>query len=341
MVRRFTSCIVAAIVFLPLSLQVGIASPRTAAEPAKTPIATTDRIRQLITELDDGKFRIRAAAERELLRIGEPVLELLLAAARDGSIEVRVRARRIVHRIHHPRLARGFQKLAQQTDDAKFDLEEGMWLTSLIANPLLKRQDIDRQLDELAAAVRKRLADDSDTGNKTPPKQLDPRKVVATFRQVLFVEKGFDGNRADYINPDNSLIDKVLETKKGLPILLSHVVVSVAQRLDLPIVGVQIPGRYMAKYHGPSAPKGFPQEDIVIDAFNGGRPISLTEIKKTIPGFNPQIHLKPSPKLLTLQRMLRNLHAHYIGVGEGQKASQVTIYLRILEAIKPVTAKPK
>ncbi|MEM7268417.1 MAG: transglutaminase family protein, partial [Pseudomonadota bacterium] len=39
-------------------------------------------------------------------------------------------------------------------------------------------------------------------------------------------------------------IHRVLERKKGLPILLSEIAVAVAGRLDLPIVGLEIPGRY-------------------------------------------------------------------------------------------------
>ena len=48
----------------------------------------------------------------------------------------------------------------------------------------------------------------------------------------------------------------MIARRKGLPILLSEIAVAVARRLELPVVGLGIPGRYMIKYEGRRAPAG-------------------------------------------------------------------------------------
>ena len=91
---------------------------------------------------------------------------------------------------------RAFTRLAKQTDDAKIDLDEGMWLIAMLVDPAADREKIDKQLDRLAARVQARLGKDVDA------KTADPQKVVAALRQVIFSEEKFNGNTANYDHPD-------------------------------------------------------------------------------------------------------------------------------------------
>jgi len=146
---------------------------------------------------------------------------------------------------------------------------------------------------------------------------------------VIFVEEGFTGNHTDYDNPLNSSLAYVLEQKKGLPILLSHVVVSVGARLEVPLVGLQVPGRYMLKYDGARAPPGRPGENLVIDAYGGGKVLTLDELKELIPGFDAELHLLPSSRRATIARMLRNLSNDLQQAGRHSEARDVDRYLAL------------
>lgn len=53
--------------------------------------------------------------------------------------------------------------------------------------------------------------------------EMDTRTFLAAVNQVFFQDFGFRGNTADYYNPDNSFIDRVLETRQGIPISLATV----------------------------------------------------------------------------------------------------------------------
>src|SRR5262245_33366884 len=67
-----------------------------------------------------------------------------------------------------------------------------------------------RQLDTIAEAARPRI-----TGLIQPP------NIVGALNGYLFDELGFRGNTWTYSDPENSFLDRVLETRAGLPILLA------------------------------------------------------------------------------------------------------------------------
>lgn len=293
-----------------------------------------DDIAEWVRGLDDDRFAVRQHAERRLLSRGAAALPQL-QAVRGGSAEARHRAGRIVRTLHgvqRREVLENFRRLVEQPD-GRIDLEHGMWLIGRIVDPACDRAATDRRLDELAARVRARLSGD------VPPRLADPRDVVAAVRQVLFVEEGFTGNTIDYQNPDNSSLARVLETRRGLPIILSHVVVAVGERLDVPLVGIPIPGRYMLKYDGRRAPPGYSQEDIIVNAFDSGRVLTVAELERVVAELgsvlDPRAYLRPASRRAALDRMLSNLMTHLELRGredEAQLAGECQATLRKFSA---------
>lgn len=306
-----------------VAVAAGCCSQATVGRAADDP--TPAALAELVRDLDDAVFAIRERAEQRLIELGEQALPALAETARGDSAEARIRARRIIASVQRRLLDAGFEHLAMQPED-KFDVEQGMWLISRLLNPQCRRETLTLQLDELAARVRKQL------GGQIEPQAADPQAVVAAMRQVLFTEEGFAGNVADYQSPGNSSLEVVLETKKGLPILLSQVVVSVARRLDVPIVGLSLPFRFMVKYDGSRAPPGFPREDIYFNPFDEGKVLTLAEVTEAVGGkVDPAIHLRPAEPRATMQRIFSNLISHLIAAERGEEAAKADHYRRLLE----------
>ena len=314
-------------------LQIGAAlaaEPAPALEPESTVAQheQSNRIEQAIVDLDDDHFRVREADERRLLEIGEAALPALRRRREGISHEVSFRVVRIADRITQAVMSSEFERLAAQEVDAKIDLDQGMWLIARIGNPLVRREELTNQLDALASDVRHQLGDDID------PAKADPTRVVQAMRAVLFGEEGFKGVMVGE-SPDSSSLELVLRRKRGLPIMLSHVVVAVADRLRVPVVGLALPGRYMVMYDCARAPTGFAREDIIFDPYNGGRVIPRNELAQALGLANGRIDLQqylvPCSKRATLVRMLNNLHMDYNRVGQGHKAAEVSRYRRMLE----------
>ncbi len=300
---------------------------------AQQPATQPEQIARLIRQLDADRFEDRERAARELLEIGMPAVEPLRAARAHPSAEVRWRAKSLVNWLTVGVRRRELADFAAQPDD-RLDLEHGMWLVARILNPAVKKADLTRQLDRLADRVAKKL----DKGE--PAASADPEKAVAAIRQVLFVEEGFTGNTKERYHPDNSSLERVLQAKQGLPILLSHVTIAVARRLDVPLVGVPLSGTYIVKYDASLAPVGFRKDDLFIDPFERGRLLRAgDEIEQAFPGQDAASET-PLDNRQTLERMLRNLTSSLDGRQESERLEQAEEFLQILSAYAP-SAEPE
>ena len=78
---------------------------------------------------------------------------------------------------------------------------------------------------------------------------------------------GFTGDAEHYDDPANSMLDVVLERRRGLPILLSVVYVEVARRAGVALAGVGLPGHFVVGHFGVTPP-------VLLDPFAGGAPVA-------------------------------------------------------------------
>lgn len=215
--------------------------------------------------------------------------------------------------------------------DAQMHLADGALLVAEIAHPSLDRGAVLRRLDALAASVRAELQMTADT--MLPADALGQRstaeRVLQTLARVLHTHEGFDGAHATPNDPGNSFLDDVLERRTGLPITLSIVYIEVARRIGAPLVGVGLPGHFMAKWPLPASEGG----DIFIDAFGGGElrdvgacrrfVLRLATRDETVEQiFNPA-WLEPVSVRVIITRMLHNLKELYLQRGETQNALAV------------------
>lgn len=154
---------------------------------------------------------------------------------------------------------------------------------------------------------------------------------IALLNNCLFSEYQFSGNQQAYYDPDNSLLHRVLETGKGIPITLSVVYIEVGARLDLPVWGIGIPRHFIVGYGSTTSP-------IFVDAFNRGKILSeadcleLSHISVTqLPHFRERF-LKPVSTRSIVFRMLANLKYIYVSK-KNWEAAYKTIDLML--AVQP------
>jgi regulator of sirC expression with transglutaminase-like and TPR domain len=93
------------------------------------------------------------------------------------------------------------------------------------------------QLDEMAAVVAARAY-------AAPPGELRAAALLDAVRSDL----GFRGDEERYYAPENSFLNRVLERRRGLPIMLSLVCMALARRAGLRVDGMGFPGHFMARY---------------------------------------------------------------------------------------------
>ena len=134
--------------------------------------------------------------------------------------------------------------------------------------------------------------------------------VLAEVSHQLFGIEGFHGNDDDYYDPRNSYLDEVLVRRTGIPITLSIVLLEVARRVGVPLVGVSMPGHFLVRLSG--------EPPVLLDPFAGGLLLSEAECAERFaavqgPGvpFDPR-YLEPVGPLEILARMLNNLRTIHL-----------------------------
>lgn len=162
--------------------------------------------------------------------------------------------------------------------------------------------DIDACLRELD-----RLAVNADVlaGNNR-----NPLNLLESLNEAIFVQEGLRGNTEDYYDPRNSFLNEVLDRKLGIPISLSIIYMEVARRINLPILGVGLPGHFIVKYEDQN-------HHVLVDPFNQGRFLTeaqCQELLDRVYGGSVTIQpafMQPMEKKAIISRMLFNLKGIY------------------------------
>jgi regulator of sirC expression with transglutaminase-like and TPR domain len=181
------------------------------------------------------------------------------------------------------------------------DLFEASLLVARHVQPGLVSEEYIRLIDNWAQELEQRLK--GARNNKSKLRRIN---------DYLFKELGFSGNHNDYYDPRNSMINHVIERRKGIPITMAVLYITLAQRVGLNVVGASFPGHFLVKM---SLEEGL----IVLDPFNKGVSLGEDDLKSLLEYNN----LTPDTELLsaslrtasmeeTILRMLRNLKAVYL-----------------------------
>jgi regulator of sirC expression with transglutaminase-like and TPR domain len=261
----------------------------------------------------ESKLANVALIRSRLEELGPDALPWLDAAAAEGGRQDGAAAVLAMH-IRRRALAVEWTRWVQMPNT---DLERGALLIDRFGDPQGDSGLVTRELDRLAEELDRRLVGASDVGER-----------IARLRAFLFTELGFHGNTECYEDPQNSYLSRVLIRRCGIPVSLSVVLLLLAKRLNLPIVGIGMPGHFLVRYGTePSGP--------YLDAFGGGRVLTREDCAAWLrtSGFAVDARLLlPVGARYVVARMLRNLVAVFTKRGESPEAQILTGYLkRVLE----------
>ena len=214
----------------------------------------------LLRLLSDPNEQVASTIQGQLAGLGSDVLPFLeQAGTDDATLQPRITS--IKEQIRFGQLQDEFQKFVAQSARQE-DWEQGAFFIAKLAYPDLSIPHYTACLDQLAEEFRTKWhAEESPSG-----------KAAQRLSSFLFKDKGYSGNREDYYEPDNSYLNRVIETRQGIPISLSTLYVCVGKRLGLPLAGVGMPGHFLVKIED-ETPAQF------VDCFNGGTILRGTRLR--------------------------------------------------------------
>lgn len=228
-----------------------------------------------------------------------------------------VRVRQLAAAVHEARIMDAFTKAIDHTDADIDLLRSALWIAAL-DNPELDIEVYVQDVERMAKRIRESL-----------PEEADAAARLTALKQELFEKQGYHGSRHDYDHRSNSYLNEVLDDREGLPITLSVVFMELGKRLDLPIVGVGLPGHFVVRYQPADGPGQ------LIDVFDRGRDLTLDDAKKKVleatGGEWDDAYLEAMPKRLILVRMLRNLFGEARSAEDTERMLRYTNLVLLLE----------
>lgn len=268
-------------------------------------------IKALISLLDDEDKQVAAHVEEKIRTLGTqaiPFLEQEWEASLNPSVQSRIES--IIHDLQFDLLK---ERLVAWYTGGQKDLLEGMWIVATIQYPDLDLDKLRQDLEQIYYETWLEFRAD-----------LHPMDQIKVVNGVLFNKLKFGANTKNFHSPGNSMINIVLETHKGNPITLCVIYMLVAQKLKLPVYGVNLPNLFILTY------KDAQNAPFYINAFNRG----LIFTRQDIENYINELHLvpqnsffEPCDNVEIIRRALRNLIMSFEKMGEHAKAEEVKLLL--------------
>lgn len=268
----------------------------------------------LIRLLDDPDTEIFEHVEEKLMGYGNDVIEYLENAweqSFDAILQERIE--NLVHKIQ-------FQNVKRELElwhmGGGFDLLQALIIVNKYQYPDLDEQKITNQIESLKREIWMQLIYDMSAVEK-----------VRLINHVLYNTHGFSGNTTNHQDPQNSFVGHVLESKKGNQILLAAIYSIIAQKLDIPIYGVNLPQHFILAYVDAEG-GGESDENVLfyINAFNKGYIFGRHDVDTFLKQLkiNPdKSFYEPCTNTEIIKRVLRNLISAYEKAGAMDKVVEV------------------
>lgn len=267
----------------------------------------------LLDLLDDPSPVVRKALREQFQRMGPEGVQLLKDAIQGNNRLASWHARQFLAELNQDNPVEEFRSFIRSLN---YELETGSLLLCRIAYPDLDVGAFCSQLDAIAKRCRELII-----------KPANAREQCVVLNRVLFHEMGFRGNVENYNDPNNSFLNQVLESRKGLPITLSILYILAAQRIGLHLDPIGVPGHFVVGCFEDTFP-------LYIDPFERGRFHSPESLLQKLEDARMEVelsHLAPTPLREVLARCCRNLVNHYTLAGQLQLANLYRSFIQEFE----------
>jgi regulator of sirC expression with transglutaminase-like and TPR domain len=272
-------------------------------------------IKALISLLDDEDKEIIEHVEKKIISLGGSAIPML-ESEWENNFNPTVQ-RRIEDLIHHLQFESLKIRLEKWKMESNNELLEGMWLISQYQYPDLDFDKLKEEFEQIYYKVWPEFIPEA-----------NPFDQVKILNNAIFNKLRFTANKKNFHAPGNSMINIVLESKKGNPISLCVVYMLVAQKLNMPVYGVNLPNLFILTYKTNDL-------QFYINAFNKGLIFTKEDINNYLAHLNLaplDIFYQPCSNVEIVSRVIRNLIISFEKLGELEKVDELKMLLDIVTA---------
>jgi regulator of sirC expression with transglutaminase-like and TPR domain len=272
----------------------------------------------LISLLEDPDNQVFDNVSNRLIELGEEVV-VPLEKRWDITLkpDLQVRIENIIREIQFNTLKRGVESWKS---GGGRNLLFGAFLVARFHYPDLEFDPLNDKIEKIKKDIWLEL--------NSSLTALEKVKVINYF---LYDIQKFDRSLKKAHTPQLYLLNHVLDTNKGSPVLLGLIYAELARRLNLPIYGVNLPRNFVLCYYDPEYQDDPNNILFYINPSDKGSILGLRELQHFLRHLRieeREFYFTPCSGIDLIERLIINLQYAYERSGQPEKAESLRNLLR-------------
>jgi regulator of sirC expression with transglutaminase-like and TPR domain len=277
----------------------------------------------LIHLLDEPDEKVFDSIREKIHSFGKeaiPYLEKNLEVTFDAFIQER--AGEIIRYIQQGELHTEFTNWINTSSS---DLLKGYLLVTRTQYPELNEEELTIRVEQMKMDAWLELNDN-----------LTALENIKVLNHIFYHVHNFDGNKINLFASQNFYLNTFLETRKGSALSLGMLYIILAQKLKIPVYGVNLPQHFILAYVSELA-DGVPSlEDVLfyINPFNKGAVFTRKEIELFIQQLKidpDRSFFAPCSNVEIIKRLIGSLIYSYTQLGYPEKIEDLERLLKLTE----------
>jgi len=276
---------------------------------------TENEMKALISLLGDSDPEVVSHVEDRIFSLGGSVIPMLEKEWEENFDPYS--QKRIEDIIHNLQFSRLREKLTDWKESGAEDLLEGLWLLATYQYPDLDFNKIKEQIQQIYYEAWLEFKPD-----------VQPKEQIKILNTVIFNKLKFGPDEKHLSSIGNCLINTVLDSRKGNAFSLSCIYLLVAQKMRLPVFGVDLPQHFVLTYKDGSG-------QFYINVFHKGILFTRNEIDLYLNrlNLNPvEKYFEPCSHLDIIRGLMRNMMLSFENTGETERQQEIR---ELLNSIPP------
>ncbi len=274
----------------------------------------------LLDEPDDAAFEKIRQSILEMGTDAIPQLEKSLENAFEPLVHERIG--KIMETLKHQRLLNDFTNWVKHDAD---DLLRGFILVTQSGFPDLDEGELLRKIEQLRMEIWIELNEN-----------LTALENVKVLNHILFDVHHFSGSETGPLSPESHYLNTMLESRKGNPVAFGMFYLILAQKLGLPVYGVNLPQHFILAYLTGYGDPDTSGNDVLfyINPFNKGALFTRREIDlfvKQMKFIPDRSFYSPCSNPTIIKRLIISLKHAYAHLGSSEKVSNLDQLLKSFE----------
>jgi regulator of sirC expression with transglutaminase-like and TPR domain len=264
----------------------------------------------LISLLEDPDMQVFDKVSNRLIELGE---EAVLPLEKRWEITLRPdlqeRIENVIRKIQFNTLKRGMDNWKSEGGT---DLLYGAYLVARFQYPELQYDQLNESIEKIKKDIWLELNN-----------ELTALEKVKVINYFFYDIHKYDRSLKKAHTPQLYLVNHVLDTCKGSPVMLGMIYTELARRLNLPIYGVNLPRNFVLCYYDPEYHEDPNNILFYINPSDRGAVLSLRELKHFLKHLKIEekaFYFTPCSSIDVIERLIINLQYAYEKSGQPEKA---------------------